>query len=52
MEEMPPTPPTFGSVVQLRRIGTAAPRQSMIHMKRIGTAAPRQSMIHMKRLTK
>ena len=27
----------FGSVVQLRRIGTAAPRQSMIHMKRLTT---------------
>ena len=25
----------FGSVVQLRRIGTAAPRQSMIRMKRL-----------------
>ena len=27
----------FGSLVQLRRIGTAAPRQSMIHMKRLTT---------------
>ena len=27
----------FGSVVHLRRIGTAAPRQSMIHMKRLTT---------------
>ena len=27
----------FDSVVQLRRIGTAAPRQSMIRMKRLTT---------------
>ena len=27
----------FGSIVQLRKIGTAAPRQSMIHMKRLTT---------------
>ena len=27
----------FGSAVQLRRIGSAAPRQSMIHMKRLTT---------------
>ena len=27
----------FASVVQLRRIGSAAPRQSMIHMKRLTT---------------
>ena len=27
----------FGTAVQLRRIGSAAPRQSMIHMKRLTT---------------